>query len=132
MRKGVKDLAKDLNIEPNMVWLLFTDFELFLNIYTGSCHPMVYRIHGYKSYNNSRQVLLNTFINIHKRKLFEWKYLLLHFTFHLIFIAFLTLIAFLLSYFVYISKKFQKIVKYKQYIFIGLSISLILIFYIFF
>ena len=128
----LKDLAKDLNIEPNMVWLLFTDFELFLNIYTGSCHPMVYRIHGYKSYNNSRQVLLNTFINIHKRKLFEWKYLLLHFTFHLIFIAFLTLIAFLLSYFVYISKKFQKIVKYKQYIFIGLSILLILIFYIFF
>lgn len=128
----LKDLAKDLNIEPNMFWLLFTDFELFLKIYTGSCHPMIYRIHGYKSYDNSRQILLNTFIEHKERKHYELMYLLMFLIFHLIFIAFLTLIAFLLSYFVYISKKFQKIVKYKQYIFIGLSILLVLIFYIFF
>ena len=125
----IKDLAKDLNIEPNMFYLLFTDFELFTRIFRGTCHPMMYRIHGYKSYDNSRQVLLDTYIETHKihhRALFFFIFI------HFLFIIFLIFVAFLLSYLVYVSTKFQKIVKYKQIIFISLSILLIILFYTFF
>ena len=57
-------MVRDLHIQPNMFYLLLTDFELFMRIYTGSCHPMMYRIHGYKSYDGSRQVLLDTYIEL--------------------------------------------------------------------
>ena len=128
----LKDLAKDLYIEPNMFYLLITDFELFLRIYTGSCHPMMYRIHGYKSYDGARQVLLDTYIDVKERKILEWKYLTFHLAMHVLFIAFLVLISFILSYGVYLSKKFRAFVKYKTRIFIGFSILLIFIFYTFF
>ena len=123
----IKDLAKDLKIEPNMIYLLLTDFKLFLKIYTGTCHPMMYRIHGYKSYDNSREVLLDTYININ-----IYDYLVFFFILHIIFIAFLILLAYLFSNIVYISKKLKKFVKYKSTIFIGLSVLFIFIFYRFF
>lgn len=125
----LKDLSKDLNIEPKLLYLLFTDFELFLRIYRGTCHPMMYRIHGYKSNDNSRQILMDTYIETEKQSLF---YFLFFVVLHLLFIAFLTLVAFLLSYAVYVSQSFKKMVKYKQTIFISLAVSLILIFYTFF
>lgn len=127
-----KDLAKDLNIEPNMFYLLLTDFELFLKIYIGSCHPMMYRIHGYKSYDNSRQVLLDTYIEDSKKNHHFYFYLLFFIILHLFFIAFLIFIAYMLSYTVYLSKKSKKMIKHKQSIFIGLSILLIIIFYKYF
>lgn len=125
----IKDLAKDLKIEPNMFYLLFTDFELFLRIYRGSCHPMMYRIHGYKSNDNSRQILMDTYIETEKKSLF---YFLFFVMLHLLFIVFLTLVAYILSYVVYVSQSFKKIVKYKQSIFISLTVLLIFIFYTFF
>lgn len=128
----LKDIAKDLHIEPHMIYLLFTDFELFSRIYTGSCHPMMYRIHGYKKYNDSRKVLLDTYIEINEKSYSEFMYFLFFVIFHLLFIAFLILIAFLLSFFVYLSKKFKKIIKYKQTIFITTATILIFIFYTFF
>jgi len=128
----IKDLARDLHIEPNMFYLFITDFELFMRIYTGSCHPMMYRIHGYKSYDDSRQVLLDTYIEIKERKAYEWMYIALHLSFHLLFIVFLILIAFIFSYSVYLSKKLKAYVKYKQSIFVGFSLILIFIFYTYF
>lgn len=90
----IKDLAKDLKIEPHMLYLLFTDFELFNKILFGSCHPMIYRIHGNKSYTNAREVLINTlpvkdshFVNMYKKVFFS----LLHFI-YLIFILCVTYI----------------------------------------
>lgn len=125
----LKDLAKDLKIEPNMWYLLFTDFELFLRIFTASCHPMIYRIHGYKNNDNSRKILMDTLIEINK---LSYRYLLFFVVLHLLFIAFLLLVAFLLSYIVYVSQSFKKMVKYKQTIFISLAVLLIFIFYTFF
>jgi len=128
----IKDLAKDLRIEPNMLWLLFTDFELFSRIYTGSCHPMMYRIHGYKSYMNSRNVLLDTYLDTKKKYIMEYVYILFFLLFHIVFIVFLICIAFIFSFIVYSSKKMKKYVKYKEKLFIGLSIMFIFIFYRYF
>lgn len=128
----LKDIAKDVNIEPNMFYLLFTDFELFLRIYTGSCHPIMYRIHGCKKFNNSRQILLDTYVHTNEKNFYEWRYICLHLAYHLVFIVFLIFISFILSYFVYLSKKIKKLIKYKQLIFIIISIILILGVYTFF
>ena len=62
-----KDLAKDLHIEPNMLYLMFNDWDLYTTILYNSCHPMIYRIHGAKSTPESREILLDTFIPYEKK-----------------------------------------------------------------
>jgi len=94
----LKDVAKDLRIEPNMWYLLLTDFELFFRIYSGSCHPMMYRIHGYKSYNGSRKVLLDTYFPVEERGPIEWKYFIFNNLLHLGFILFLFILGFISVY----------------------------------
>ena len=128
----LKDLAKDLDIEPNMFYLLFTDFKLFFKIYAGTCHTMAYRIHGYKTYDNSREVLLNTYIDFNKKSNVEILYLLFFIVLHILFITFLIIIAFALSHVVYMSKQFKKYVKYKNNLFVYISFTLIFIFYKYF
>jgi len=124
----LKDLAKDLCIEPNMWYLLITDFKLFYKIYTNSCHPMMYRINGYKTHNNARHILMDTVVEDEKKGSFEKLYLLFHFSFHILYIAFLVLLAFLVSYGVYF-KQCKNYLKYKNTIFMSLAALLIAISY---
>jgi hypothetical protein len=128
----IKDLAKDLHIEPNMIYLFFTDLKLFFKIFTGTCHPMMYRIHGYKSYDNARDTFLETYIEENKKGLNQYLYLLFFIALHILFITFLIIIAFALSHVVYISKQFKKYAKYKNDIFVYMSLTLIFIFYKYF
>ena len=94
----LKDLAKDLALEPNMLYLLLTDSELFWRIYTGSCHPMMYRIHGHKSYEGSRAVLMDTYVSNDNKKNQEWKYLGFFVLLHALFISFLVLCGWVTSF----------------------------------
>jgi hypothetical protein len=123
--KPLKDLAKDLGIEPNMWYLFITDSELFFRIYSGSCHPMMYRIHGYRSYNGSRKVLLDTYIPNQERRKYEWLYFLFHNLLHLAFILFLFILGFFLSYMV----NNKKTRLYNSFL---ISTILVIIFYRFF
>ena len=83
----IKDLAKDMNLEPNMLYLLFTDITLFKYIYFGSCHPMIYRIQGQKYTQESRDILLNTFPKYYYNPYIF--YYLFFIVLHLIFIIFI-------------------------------------------
>jgi hypothetical protein len=127
----LKDLAKDLQIEPQMIYLALTDFSLFYKIITGSCHPMMYRIHGYKTHSTAREILLDTYVSNEKKGIWEWVYLIFHFILHLLFIGFLILIAFVLSYSIYL-KPFSNYLLYKNMYFIALSSVLVLFFYNYF
>jgi hypothetical protein len=126
----IKDLAKDMNIEPNMFYLFFTDFELFKKIYTGSCHPMIYRIHGIKSYPDAREILMGTFPDYDshnsKQKLYFWMFVL----FHLLFIVGCIIIAFIMTWVTNIFLKMN--VNMFNNIFWVLSILIIFIFYKYF
>ena len=106
----IKDLAKDMNLEPNLIYLFFNDFELFKTIYTGSCHPMVYRIHGKKSYDGSRDVLINTFPKFEEHSDVSKKYYTMFLVFHTLFIIFCIIIAYILTYIIYFFLK----IKYKK------------------
>jgi hypothetical protein len=97
----LKDIAKDMNIEPNMIWLFFTDFELFKKIYTGSCHPMIYRIHGEKSYPESRNILINTFYDFDNEKSkLEKIYLFFFVGLHILCITFIGILSYFLTFFI--------------------------------
>lgn len=104
----LKDLAKDMNIEPNMVYLFFTDFALFKTIYTGSCHPMIYRIQGDKYYSGARETLMNTFVDFKERNNNERLYFVMFVGFHILFILFLFLISYFITNMVYIMIKYSK------------------------
>ena len=128
----LRDLARDMNIEPNLIHLFFTDFELFKTIYTGSCHTMVYRINGIKSYPGSRDVLINTFPKFEEHSIRSKRYILHFILYHIFFIIFCILISFALTYCVYfISKLNNNKLKFSSFtkIFYMLSISIIFIFY---
>jgi hypothetical protein len=104
----MKDLAKDLKIEPNMVHLFFTDFKLFKNILFSSCYSMIYRIHGQKSYIGSNDFFIN---NIPKIENINFENNLLHYNLlflyaHVIYIVFLILLCWILSFFTKISISF--------------------------
>lgn len=84
----LKDLAKDLHIEPNLFKLFFNDYELFETIYFGSCHPMIYRIHGDKHYQGARDTLIKTFPKLTDRgindKLYLYSFLIATLLYYLI------------------------------------------------
>jgi len=108
----LKDLAKDLNIEPNMLYLFVSDFELFKKIFTGSCHPMIYRINGHKTYSNAREILLNTFPDFDAEKSNQEKlYFLMFVVFHLCYIFFLAGLSYFVSFLFYllIRQKYRRI-----------------------
>ena len=131
----LKDLAKDMRLEPNMVYLFFTDFELFKKIYTGSCHPMVYRIHGDKYYPESRKILINTFIDFdNDRSPTEKVYFSMFILFHLLFVLFLVILSFLFTYVLFLIQKYRKIknAKYVNYSMFSylIVVGLILYFYV--
>jgi hypothetical protein len=127
----LKDLAKDLRIEPNMLYLFFYDYELFKKIYTGSCHPMIYRIHGYKSYEGSRGILINTFPDFDKNRSFKEKlYFSMFLVFHIIFILFLFFLSCIITYVIYLFQKYRgKKTKYYNYLILSYFITIILILY---
>lgn len=93
----LKDLAKDLEIEPRMLYLFFTDFPLFFKIFMGSCHPMMYRIHGYKTHSAAREILMDTYISHDKRNFIDYLYISLFLFLHLVFIVFFIMIAWFIS-----------------------------------
>ena len=100
----IKDLAKDLKIEPNMIYLFFTDFELFKNIYLGSCVSMIYRIHGQKSYEGSRGLFLNNTKPYEENSILDlnsYKNIFLYA--HIIYIIFLIIFCWIISFFTKIS-----------------------------
>jgi hypothetical protein len=104
----LKDLAKDMNLLPNMPYLMLTDKELFLKILTGSCHPMLYRIHGQKSYPNARKILMETFPNLVN---FSFQ-LIIYQTMFVIYHIFFILSIFLLTYLLGIKKTIMKLLLY--------------------
>ena len=124
----LKDLAKDLKIEPNMLYLLFTDIKLFYKIFTGSCHPMMYRIHGYKYHDGARNILMDTYVSDDKKIGGEYMYLGFFLVLHGIFIASLVLFAFVASYSLHF-KQLNRYLKYKTHIFLGLAITLVILSY---
>jgi hypothetical protein len=114
----LKDLAKDMQIEPNMLYLFLFDFELFKKIYTGSCHPMIYRINGDKYYPESRKILLDTFIDFDKERTILEKIYFWTFTgLHIIFILIIFIISYFFTYIIFLIQKYRKIknVKFKNY-----------------
>jgi thioredoxin reductase len=128
----MKDLAKDMKIEPNMIYLFFSDFELFKKIYTSSCHPMIYRIHGYKSYNNARNILMDTFSDYENKNLNVKLYTLSFLILHIFFIIMCLIFGFFLMYVTYsILKLNNKNIKFSENfkLFYIYSVLLILYFY---
>jgi len=128
----LKDLAKDMNIEPNMVYLLFTNFKLFFTIYSGSCNTMVYRIHGEKSYQGSDKVLINSLPNFNNHSNVSKMYILMFFVCHIIFIILCIILAYTISYIIFlISNLKYKILNYEnmKYLFYIISIYIIFISY---
>ena len=95
----LKDLAKDMNLEPNMLYLFFTNYDLFTTILSNSCHPMMYRIHGKKRTPESERILLDTWPTF-KNKQFGWKmYILFFVVLHVIYyLVILSIVYFAYSY----------------------------------
>lgn len=91
-----KDLAKDLHIEPNMLYLMFNDWDLYTTILYNSCHPMIYRIHGAKSTPESREILLDTFIPYEKKNNTTKSYCFFFMMLHLIYYIIVFLVGFLI------------------------------------
>ena len=85
----------------------------------------MYRIHGYKSYNGSRKLLLDTYIPNQERGVKEWMYFLFHNLLHLGFILFLFILGFVISYMVNNKKT-------RLYNSVLISSILVIIFYRFF
>ena len=126
----LKDLAKDMNIEPNMIYLFFTDNELFRKINMSSCHPMIYRIHGDKYYNGSRKTLMNTFIDFKDRSFFDKAYFFMFVIFHFLFILCLFIFSYLITNIFYFNKgKIKNRNNTKYLIFLTILIALIFLFY---
>lgn len=92
----LKDLAKDMNLEPNMTYLLFTNFELFTTILCNSCHPMMYRIHGKKRTPESEKILLDTWPSFENKtgnmKLYLLFFVILHIIYYLVLFVILYLL----------------------------------------
>jgi dimethylaniline monooxygenase (N-oxide forming) len=128
----LKDLAKDMNVEPNMVYLLFTNFKLFFTIYSGSCNTMVYRIHGEKSYEGSDKVLINSFPNFNNHSNVSKMYIFMFLVYHILFIILCIILAYAISYIIFlISNLKYKILNYEnmKYLFYIISIYIIFIAY---
>tara|TARA_B100000424_G_C22941864_1_gene501197 strand:- start:2182 stop:3921 length:1740 start_codon:yes stop_codon:yes gene_type:complete len=89
-----KDLAKDLQIEPNMLHLMFHDWELYTTILYNSCHPMIYRIHGQMSTPDSRKILMNTFIPYEKKNKITKSYCFFFIMLHLVYYIVVFIIGF--------------------------------------
>lgn len=131
----IKDLAKDMNIEPNMLYLFFHDFKLFTTIYTGSCHPMIYRIHGDKSYPGSNNTLINTFPKFDDLNVIGKLYILMFLGYHIAFIILCVILSYAITYGIFIISK----LKYKnlrfeniKILFYFISFFIIFIFYKYF
>ena len=131
----LKDLAKDLNIEPSMSYLFFTDFEVFKKLYAGSCHPMIYRITGDKYYPEARNTLIQTFPDFTEKSTFERVYFYFFIIFHIIFISFLFGVSYLMTMSLYYCVKYKnKKFKYDRISYITYILAMIFtfIFYYFF
>ena len=117
-----------------MLKLFFTDFELFKTIYTGSCHPMIYRINGQKYYKNARNILINTFPKLNEYMNSSILYLCIFPLLHFIYILFCIIVFMTIFYIIhkmiklkYKNLDFKKIYPY----FIILSILIIIYIYTF-
>jgi len=131
----MKDLAKDMNIEPHMFYLLFTDFELFKKIYTGSCHPMIYRIHGIKSYDKGRDVLMDTLPDFEDHNSGSKVYFLMFVVYHILFILFCIFLAYSITISINLLLSFKNATFDKvnfNYTFYFISFFIIFIFYKFY
>lgn len=128
----IKDLAKDMNIEPNMLYLFFTDYKLFTTIYTGSCHPMIYRINGQKYHKDAKNILLNTFPDFDDHSNYSKIYILSFTLYHYIFIIVTIIIFILFFYFLHklIKLKYKKLNFLQIYPYI-IILSILFIIYIY-
>ena len=109
----LKDLAKDMNLEPNMLYLFFTNYDLFTTILSNSCHPMMYRIHGKKRTPESERILLDTWPTF-KNKQFGWKmYILFFVVLHVIYyLVILSIVYFAYSYRKRVYQLYKKLTKF--------------------
>ena len=128
----LKDLAKDMNIEPNMFRLFFTDFKLFETIYTNSCNILIYRISGQRSFPKARKIIIDTFPKFKDRDTTSKLYILLHFLYHILFILFCFAISYLLYFIIYRTALVTSHKKTSILVFFIISFTSIAIFYTFF
>ena len=131
----LKDLAKDMNIEPNMTYLFFTNLKLFFTIYTGSCNSMVYRITGDKSYIGSDKILINTLPKFNDHSIGGKLYICSFILYHILFIILCAILGYAISYVIFIiANLHSNIFPYEniKYLFYIISISIIIICYKFF
>ena len=128
----LKDLAKDMNIEPNMFRLFFTDFKLFETIYTNSCNILIYRISGQRSFPKARKIIIDTFPKFKDRDTTSRLYILLHFLYHILFILFCFAISYLLYFIIYRTALVTSHKKTSILVFFIISFTSIAIFYTFF
>jgi hypothetical protein len=128
----LKDLAKDMNIEPNMFRLFFTDFKLFETIYTNSCNILIYRISGQRSFPKARKIIIDTFPKFKDRDTTSKLYILIHFLYHILFILFCFAISYLLYFIIYRTALVTSHKKTSIWVFFIISFTLIAIFYTFF
>lgn len=124
----LKDLAKDMNLLPNMFRLFFTDFQLFQTIYTNSCHPMIYRISGKKAFPKARNILIDTFPKFGDRDTTSKLYIF----YHILFILSCFAISYLLYFIIYRIALITSKKKPSILVFFIISFTLIAIFYTFF
>jgi hypothetical protein len=88
-----KDLALDMKINPNLVKLFFTNFNLWVHIMTNSIHPTIYRLNGHFKHKNAEKILYYMYPSFKERlndKYSNKKYTILYYfmfvLFHIIFI----------------------------------------------
>jgi hypothetical protein len=91
----MKDLAKDMNLEPNMWVIALTDTTLYWRILTGTCHPILYRLRGAKAFPGAREALLNMYHDPEIRTSREKLYYLLFIAFHSIYLLGLAALVYL-------------------------------------
>jgi hypothetical protein len=71
--------------------------ELFKNILVSSCYSMIYRIHGKKTYSESRDIFLDNIPKYENLELFDYKTFFLYS--HIIYILFLIILCWIISLF---------------------------------
>lgn len=98
----MKDLAMDLNIMPNLTYILITDPKLWVNIMHNTIHPSLFRIYGKMKIKNGKNQYYNTLPTLKEKSDFSMYYMMF-IIFHTVFLIILFLIT--LSIYKYIMGK---------------------------
>lgn len=79
----IKDIAMDLNIMPNLTYILLTEPKLWIHIIHNSIHPSLFRIYGKMKIKNGKKNYYDTFPTI-REKLEILMYYIMFVLFHIL------------------------------------------------